>query len=301
MEGRRPLVAEIKRNSLDDGPGIRSVVFFKGCPLSCVWCHNPECAEAAQEIIFRQDACIGSRGCLAVCPEGAIGEAGPAGIDREKCTLCGECAEECPTGALSVIGRYYPVEELAELLLRDKPFYDNSGGGVTLSGGEPTLAMDYTAELARSLKRRGVQVLIETCGDFDWERFARKLLPHIDIVYVDMKLESEPSHERFAGRGNARIKANIERLLAEPSVEVLVRVPLIPEVTATRENLEAVADWLAQRGVGRIALMPYNPLWLAKARGLGRSLAYTRDSWMNEVEREAARAIFAGFEIEGGL
>ncbi len=172
-ERGRPLVADIKRNSLDDGPGIRSVVFFKGCPLRCVWCHNPECTAAGPELMFNQETCIGCKSCAEVCPENAIGEDGPAAIDRKACTLCGDCVDECPSGALSLIGIYYPAGELVDTLLRDKPFYDNSGGGVTLSGGEPTVIMDYTAEVARKLKEAGVHVLIETCGDFDWARFRK--------------------------------------------------------------------------------------------------------------------------------
>jgi pyruvate formate lyase activating enzyme len=297
METRRPLVAEIKRNSLDDGPGIRSVVFFKGCPLTCVWCHNPECVSAKPEIMFRCEACIDSRECRAVCRDGAIGEAGPGAIDRDKCTLCGDCVDECPSGALSIIGKYYAPDELVATLARDKPFYDNSHGGVTLSGGEPTLILDYTADVARQLKQRGIHLLIETCGDFDWDRFAAKLLPYTDTVYADLKLASDALHKQHTGRGNARIKSNIERLIGHNSVEVLVRVPLVPGITTTRENLEAIAGWLREHNVARIALMPYNPLWIAKAKGLGKSLVYQRDTWMTEDERGAVKNIFAGFQI----
>jgi pyruvate formate lyase activating enzyme len=299
MEKRRPLIAEIKRNSLDDGPGIRSVVFFKGCPLSCVWCHNPECIGAGPELIYREAQCIGCRTCAKVCPEKAIPEeAGPAAMDRDKCTLCGECVTECPSGALSIVGKYYTPDELVEALARDQAFYDNSGGGVTLSGGEPTLALDYTAEVAKKLKERGIQVLIETCGDFDWDRFKEKLLPYVDLVFVDMKLCAEDLHKKFTKRDNTRIKQNIERLIARSAPPALVRVPLVPEVTATRENLEAIAAWMRGHGLKRIALLPYNPLWLQKARGLGQSPAYRRDTWMSKEEREEVKRIFEGFEIE---
>ncbi|HUT53174.1 MAG TPA: glycyl-radical enzyme activating protein [bacterium] len=296
---RRPLIAEIKRNSLDDGPGIRSVVFFKGCPLSCVWCHNPECIGAGPELIYRETQCIGCRTCAKVCPEKAIPEKdGPAAVDREKCNLCGVCVEECPSGALAIVGKYYTPDELVEALARDKAFYDNSGGGVTLSGGEPTLALDYTAEIAKKLNERGIRVLIETCADFDWDRVKEKLLPWVDLVFVDMKLCAEDLHKKFTRRDNARIKQNIERLIALESPRVLVRVPLIPEVTATRENLVAIAEWMRSHGLKRIALLPYNPLWLAKARGLGQSPSYQRDTWMSKEEREAVKKIFAEFEIE---
>ncbi|MBI5504426.1 MAG: glycyl-radical enzyme activating protein [Deltaproteobacteria bacterium] len=298
MEKRRPLVAEIKRNSLDDGPGIRSVVFFKGCPLCCVWCHNPECTRAGDELMFRAGQCVGCGACAEVCKEDAIAAGGRGAIDRELCTLCGDCTDECPSDALSIVGSYYEPEDLVETLLLDKPFYDNSGGGVTLSGGEPTMAMNYTAAVAKGLRERGVHVLVETCGDFSWKRFADTLLPHVDLVYVDMKIESAELHEKFTGRPNDRIKANLERLASSAAVEFLVRVPLVPEVTATHANLRSIAAWLRERGVDRIALLPYNPLWCAKAQSLGDSPAYDRSTFMSREECDAAKKIFEGFRLE---
>jgi pyruvate formate lyase activating enzyme len=247
--------------------------------------------------MFQREACINTGDCRRVCPEGAIGEAGPGAIDLSKCTLCGDCVDECPSGALSIVGKYYSPDELVETLVRDQAFYDNSNGGVTLSGGEPTLIMDYTAEVACKLKYRGINVLIETCGDFDWDRFAGKLLPYVDIVYADLKLASDDLHRQFTGRSNARITENIEKLIGAEGIDLWIRVPLIPGVTTTRENLEAIASWLRQRGVHRIALMPYNPLWIAKVKALWKTLAYQRDTWMTEEERRTVKDVFAGFQI----
>jgi len=294
---KHPLVAEIKRNSLDDGPGIRSVVFFKGCPLRCVWCHNPECIRPEAEILYRQAACMGCGACVESCESGALGAGGPAALAREACTLCGACVEECPTGALSLVGTAYTPAALARELGRDKAFYGNSGGGVTLSGGEPTLFMDYTAALAEILRKEGIHVLLETCGEFSWEVFQEKLLPHISQVFIDLKLCDDALHRRFTGRGNDRIKQNIRNLSNVPTLDVLVRVPLVPEVTATRQNLEAIAGWLRAAGICRLALLPYNPLWFTKARGLGRTPDYRRDTWMSTEERAAVKGIFQGFEI----
>lgn len=293
-----PLVAEIKRNSLDDGPGIRSVVFFKGCPLRCVWCHNPECIHPGQEILFRAQTCIGCSACEKICPERAIGPGGPASLDHRLCTLCGLCTGECPSGALTLVGTAYTAEELVRFLAQDKAFYENSGGGVTLSGGEPTLVLDFSAEVAARLRALGIRVLLETCGDFDWERFEAKLLPHLDQVYVDLKLVDEEAHRRHTGRSNRRIRKNIRNLVRVSRPPTLVRLPLIPGITATRDNLQETAGWLWKEGIRRIALLPYNPLWIAKARGLGQPLRYDRDTWMSKEERQEVREIFAGFDLE---
>lgn len=293
-----PLILSIKGNSLDDGPGIRSVVFFKGCPLRCTWCHNPECLRPGAEILFRPEPCIGCRSCVEVCPEDALGPKGPGALDRGRCTLCGECADECPTGALELVGKSYAPDELVELLARDKAFYDNSGGGVTLSGGEPTMAMDYSAEVSGKLCDRGIPVLVETCADFKWERFAEKLLPRIRQVYVDIKFIDEDLHKRHTGRGNVRIKENIQKLVQGSFPDTLVRIPLVPDVTATPENLQAIARWLRDRGVARLALLPYNPLWIAKAKGLGREPNYDRETWMSREERDEVKRIFEGFELD---
>jgi pyruvate formate lyase activating enzyme len=176
LEKRRPLIADIKRNALDDGPGIRTTVFFKGCPLSCTWCHNPECQEAGPEILFTPEECRNCRECLRVCPSGAI-TADPGRIDRKLCRRCGLCAEACPGPGRRLIGKFYPVEELARLLDQDLPFFRNSGGGVTFSGGEPTVFLDYLGDLARLLKERGVHLNIETTGFFPFPKFAEKVLP----------------------------------------------------------------------------------------------------------------------------
>jgi pyruvate-formate lyase-activating enzyme len=263
MERRRPLVADIKRNSLDDGPGIRSVVFFKGCPLRCVWCHNPECIRAEPEIMFRRDSCIGCKSCREICPEGAIGEAGSGAIDRNTCTLCGDCVAECPSGALSIIGRYYPPDELVETLVRDKAFYDNSGGGVTLSGGEPTLMMAYTAEVARKLKGHGIEVLVETCADFSWDWFAKELLPHVDRVYVDMKLESDELHKKLTGRGNAR---TTDRRGLHPGP-----APRSPDSRSHRQHREPRGDRPVARGT-----WTQTPLLASVQSALGRQGPGTR-------------------------
>ncbi len=293
-----PYIADIKRNALDDGPGVRSVVFFKGCPLSCVWCHNPESIRAVPELLVRAERCIGCKACVAACPEHAIGPEGGDTTDRARCRRSAACVAACPSGARELVGQRYELNALVRLLRRDEVLYRNSGGGVTLSGGEPTLFMEFVGALAQRLAAANVHVLLETSGHFDFERFEEHLAPHLSEIFVDLKLLDPEAHERACGRSNETILANIARML-EGRVPVTVRIPLVPGLTATAENLTAAAAWLRARGVARVVLLAYNPLWAPKASGVGAPLRYEQRGWLTEAEKESARAAFEGFAVEG--
>ncbi len=222
-------------------------------------------------------------------------------IDRGACTLCGICTDECPASALSIVGTYYTIEALLEVLIRDKVFYLHSGGGVTLSGGEPMLFLDYCSDLVHMLRQEGIDVLVETSGYFDWGPRVESVLSAVRYVWIDIKFIDPMLHKRYTGRDNTKILSNIERLLSMDLPETLVRVPLIPDVVATPKNLHDVAQWLRRHEVSRIALLPYNPTWLAKAYGLGKVVHYTRDSWMRDEELEQAVAVFSEVAIVGPL
>jgi pyruvate formate lyase activating enzyme len=303
-EKRRPLILEIKGNSLDDGPGIRTVVFFKGCPLSCVWCHNPESKSAAREISFDATECVGCGTCLETCKEGALGHDNPTYIDRDKCTLCLECVDTCPSGALTAVGRFMEAEEIAEIIEKDLPFFRTSGGGVTLSGGEPLLFMDYTSRLLQRLKEMGVHTIVETCGHFELDDFEERILPYLDAIYFDLKIHDPDEHKRQCGIPNQLIQENFGKLFRaylDGGTPVLARIPLIPGITASDGNLAALADFLTENGVKEVALLQYNPLWIEKSRKLGRDNPLagqeTMTTFMKPSEIARCHTIFESFDI----
>jgi pyruvate formate lyase activating enzyme len=213
------------------------------------------------------------------------------------------CAESCPSGALAAVGREMTVEEIAREIEKDKPFFRTSGGGATLSGGEPTLFLDFTARLAGELKKRGIHVLLETCGHFSLEAFTRRLYPALDMIYIDIKIIDPSEHRRLCGVSNDVILKNVEELHRRAlagGVGVLPRVPLIPGLTATDENLTAVARFLGGIGAGRVALLQNNPLWFDKNAMLGRAVEAENDEmrrWIGRERMEEIRSIFRGFEM----
>ena len=272
---KNPLVLEIKGNSLDDGPGIRSVVFFKGCPLSCLWCHNPESKRPGVEIAFDAAECVGCGTCLETCQEAALSRENPFYIERSKCSLCFECVATCPSKALSRVGEPLSVEEIVSIVLRDKLFFQNSGGGVTLSGGEPTLSMAFACDLLAQLKREGIHTLLETCGMFDWTAFEQTLYSLLDMIYFDIKLMDDDKHRHYCGTSNDVILNNFSllyRRFQEDGVEILPRTPLIPGITDTNENLRAIVDFLKSVGAEKTELLEYHPMWCEKNRKLGLAM-----------------------------
>jgi len=297
VETRRPLVVEIKRNSLDDGPGIRTAVFFKGCPLRCVWCHNPETLSPDPEIAWFKGNCLSCGQCADVCRNGAVKVRidGPGkktiSYDKTTCITCGKCAESCPSGARKIAGVYYTTESLCEYLVRDMPFYRNSGGGVTLSGGEPTLFMDYTSELLRLLKTRGVDTLVETCGLFAFDRFMKSIMPFADKIFFDIKIHDPDLHRKFTGTGNGTIMENLRRLSLKNREKILPRIPLIPGITANEDNISRIGGFLREIGFRQAVLIPYNPLWLEKADAVGRQTEIERGKFMSLSEVEKLKEI----------
>ncbi len=297
---RTPLVADIKRNALDDGPGVRSVVFFKGCPLRCSWCQNPEAISPSRQLQLLPERCRDCGACLEHCPTGAAQPA-VSTAERGRCQRCGACARACPLGARRLVGRRWSPDELVDELVRDEPFFVRSGGGVTFSGGEATLFPAYAGEVAARLAQRGIHVLLETCGHFDWPAVQEHLLPHLSAVYFDLKLADAQQHLHHTGRDNTPILENLRRLAALEGLELLPRIPLVPGVTDTRRNLRGLAGLVTGLGLERVALLPYNPLWLSKRRGLGLGLRYRHEAWMSEADlARCAQLLEAeGLQVKG--
>ncbi|MCS7216688.1 MAG: glycyl-radical enzyme activating protein [Candidatus Bipolaricaulota bacterium] len=288
------IVFDIQRFSLHDGPGIRTTVFLKGCPLRCLWCHNPEGLSPKPELMFFDYKCLGCGTCARVCPEGALAQGAGAKprLAREKCAGCGRCAEACPSGAWRLVGRTITVEELLSLLERDALLYDRSQGGVTFSGGEPLFQPDFLHAALAACKERRIHTAVDTSGYAPWDVFER-IAPLTDLFLFDLKPMDEEAHRRYTGVSNRLIHANLRRL-AELGRPVRVRVPLIPGITDTEENLQALLALLGevQGRILGVELLPYHDV-AEKYQRLGKSYGMPSLSRPSEARLAELRARIA--------
>lgn len=263
----RAIVFDVQRFSIHDGPGIRTVVFFKGCALDCAWCHNPEAVRPGIELAYWSDRCLGGcHECVAACPENAIADRVDNRIDWSRCTHCGICAPECPADALTMIGREIGCDELLAEVVKDRDFYQTSGGGVTLSGGEPALHSAFLSNFLPRARHEDLHLAIETSGSTPWQ-LLEPLLPSLDLVLYDLKVMDPAAHERLTGKTNAGIHQTLRRLLAA-NVPVEVRMPVVPGCNTGDDNVRATCDFLRELRIDGIWLLPYNHLWEAKLRAL---------------------------------
>lgn len=293
----KTLFIDIKRNALDDGPGIRTLIFFKGCPLSCVWCQNPEARSPYKEISFNKDSCSECGTCLKVCDQDAIDFSYRFRIYRSKCNLCGKCIEACPNFALKFVGQEYSIKDLLEIILKDRIFYKNSGGGVTFSGGEPLYHLDYVKELVKELKREAIHICIETCGYYNRDQFNKFILPYIDLIYFDLKIFDPKLHAKYCKVSNEKILTNFEDVLKKKSIEILPRIPLIPNITDTDDNLNQLVNYLKTLNIKKIGLLPYNPLWVSKPETIGIKPFYDYSEWLDNNNKERIKSFFSDFEF----
>ncbi len=270
---QHPLIFHISRASLHDGPGVRTVVYFKGCSLSCRWCHNPESWDFCAQIIYHESRCIGCGRCLAVCPEAHILREGRHLFLRSGCVACGKCVQQCPGEALTLCGREYTVPQLYEQIRRDAHFFRQSGGGVTFSGGECLLFPAFLREIAACCKAGGIHTLVESALNVPYSH-VEQVLEVVDLFYVDIKHMDSQKHKRYTGAGNETILQNIKQL-AQAGKAFVVRVPLIPGVNDDLENLSRTVKFV--EGLPgppkKIELLKYNNLSASKYSGLGKSMA----------------------------
>lgn len=278
----------IQRFSTEDGPGIRTTVFLKGCPLRCAWCHNPEGLSPKPELVWYDVRCIGARDCLQACPEDAL-TLTPQGmrINREQCTACGACEKACPSAALEIIGRNWTPEDMIEELLKDQVFYETSGGGVTFSGGEPMIQVDFLRQVLPRCREAGVHVALDTCGAAAWESYER-VLPWVDLVLYDLKIMDPKRHKAATGISNDIILENARRLAAR-GMPMWVRTPVIPGYTDDRENIVAIACFMSEAlpTVQRWDLLAYTNLGRPKYHRLDREYLLEKVPLLTRQEMES--------------
>lgn len=273
--GQCGFVFNIQRYSLHDGPGIRTLVFLKGCPLRCRWCSNPESQRVEPELAHNEDKCIGigeCTHCRDVCPNKAVRdkENGFIDIERELCCECFQCADGCPSLALSVFGKLMTVGEVMRAVEADGVFYGRSGGGMTLSGGEPLAQADFTCELLKEAKRRRINTSIETCGFVEWKDLERAC-GYLDSILFDIKSMNPVKHKEFTGVSNERILENFLRLCERfPNLPKRVRTPVVPGFNDTEEDITAIVDFIRGRPHLEYELLAYHRLGQPKYKYLGR-------------------------------
>jgi pyruvate formate lyase activating enzyme len=287
------LVFDVQRAALHDGPGVRTTVFLKGCPLRCAWCHKPESWLPAPELSYEASRCAACFECVAACPSGAHSERdGRHALDRGRCTLAGACVEACPSGALSLVGRERTVAEVMAVVERDRPFYDRSGGGLTVSGGEPLAQPAFTRSLLEAAKRAGIHTCLDTCGHAPWEDLAA-CLPSTDLFLFDWKAGDAVRHLALTGVDGALVRENLERLAAAGAAVVL-RAPLVPGVNDDPLSLDVLASAATRLGFP-VEVLPHHALGRDKRARLGRPEV---PSWPTASESQA-RGLVAALAARG--
>ena len=320
------LIYEIQRYCVDDGPGIRTVVFLKGCPLRCPWCHNPESQDSRQEIGVYINRCINCMKCYEACPRDAINpppspfnKGGLNGIgkriDREMCDRCSLCADVCPSRCLVRIGRHYEPDELLFEILKDLPFYKTSNGGVTFSGGEPIYQSEFLREALSLCKKKGIHTAVETSGYAPWEKF-ENIIEDTDLFLYDLKIWDRRLHKKIIGGDNRAIKENFvkltQRVILSRSPEqsegaaknlvknrIIPRIPLIPNWTLTKSNLEGWAKFLAELDCKEVHLLPFHDMGESKKAVVGRETASLKRRTLKE--RPKLRAYSTEYSYVSGI
>jgi pyruvate formate lyase activating enzyme len=296
-------VFDIKRYSIHDGPGIRTTVFLKGCSLRCLWCHNPESVDPGPELMHWPGRCSRCYSCIKACPKGAIAKdaAGAVVTDRKACDLCGKCAEACLYDAMQMVGRETSVEDVMTEVEKDRIFYEQSGGGLTLSGGDPCVQAGFAEALLDACRARGIRTAVDTAG-FTKNGVLDRLAAKADLVLYDLKVLSEARHREFTGVSNAPIIDNLKRLAAR-GTEIWVRIPLVAGVNEDDDNIQRTIAFLESlKTIKRVGILPYHSGGLEKARRIGQESHFRKFETPSEERIAAIEAAFreAGFEVRRG-
>jgi pyruvate formate lyase activating enzyme len=296
-------VFDIKRYSIHDGPGIRTTVFLKGCSLRCLWCHNPESVDPGPELMHWPGRCTRCYACIEACPKSAITKdaAGAVVIDRKACDLCGKCAEACLYDAMQMVGREMSVEEVLAEVEKDKIFYDQSGGGVTLSGGDPFVQSGFAEALLEGCRSKGISAAVDTAG-FSRNGVLDRVASKADLILYDLKCMDDARHKELTGVSNVPIIENLKRLAADRS-EVWVRIPLVSGVNDDDNNIRRTIEFLSSlKTIRQVGILPYHSGGLEKARRIGQESHFRKFETPSEERIVAVEAAFreAGFEVRRG-
>lgn len=294
-------ITNIQKFSVHDGPGIRTTVFLKGCPLRCWWCHNPENYCINHEIMFFQERCNGCGTCVKRCPEDAIEikDAYPL-RDESKCTLCGKCVDFCPNSAMEYAGRDVTAREIMKEIIKDQIFYEESGGGVTFSGGEPLMYPDFLSEVLKSTKTRGIHATVDTSGQAPWESF-EKIIDYVDLFLYDIKIMDNDKHSKYMGMGNKTILENLKKL-SERGANIYIRMPIIAGINDD-EHIDESIEFLSKLNIIQVNLLPYHKMGMDKHKRLGMEYRLTGEEERpleEKMEEIADKFKKAGIKVKIG-
>ena len=296
---KQPLIFDIKRYAINDGPGIRITIFFKGCPLLCKWCHNPESHLSGIQKFYTSSKCIGAKDCIIVCPNNAL-KLTPQGVitDYELCKLCGKCAEACPTKAIEMVGQKYSISSLLKIIKREKVHIDHSGGGVTFSGGEPLIYSEFLIEILKECGKLNIHRTIDTSGYVD-TNVLLEVARHVELFLYDLKLMDPIKHKNWTGVGNELILKNL-KVLTEIGAKINIRIPLIKNVNSDENNLRAMAEFISNLSekTPKVNYLPYHKIATNKYIKLGSSYNELTMETPSNDEKNRAVEIFKEYDVD---